>query len=486
MPKKRKGGTPGGGGASRGGGSGASPRGAAGGAAVTATLLQFGRWYQRHLDDSGSAPGDGHASGDDIRAMLTTLFDLSGGRLRSPRAEVLETLLDRVEDDDGLWPRLPEVLDALEHYLDFAVESGSWDASDDEIDASDEVLAVASESAGGMLVTLIEAMDDVDDVEPVNERVALQAFAAGGGTAEGVADYIDAALAEVTDLAAERVLGLLCVAALPELLPGRSTERIVAMLDVAVGAGDAERRDADAATHAVLERFESDGLLRAGAVAGSDEQRLEAAPGLRGVLADAVVDIADARGLLGNPHAPGSGLVVTATVIGAGASSEPSVWRRLVFAADTDLGGVHLAVQLAFEWDDEHPHRFRVEETDELFLSVGARGGESRSWGGAPGIGAPGVGAPGIGVGDELPEGAEDELEVQLGELLVEPGDELDYEYDGDDVIEGGGSSGVRVRIRLEEVLEPDAQLVLPRCVASSGEQPVEEIDGLLTPLRLR
>ncbi|QJU53565.1 plasmid pRiA4b ORF-3 family protein [Herbiconiux sp. KACC 21604] len=481
MPKKRRSGAAGGGARSGGGRSGGGAgRAGAGGAAVTATLLQFGRWYQRHLDETGSAHDGGHASGDDIRAMLATLFEVSGGRLRSPRAEVLETLLDRVEDDDGLWPRMPEVLDALEHYLDFAVESGSWDASDDEIDASDEVLALASESGGGMLVTLIEAMDDVDDVEPANERPALQGFAAGGGTAEGVADYIDAALAEVTDLAAERVLGLLCVAALPELLPGRSTERIVAMLDVAVGAGEAERHDADAATHAVLERFENDGLLRASALPGSDEQRLEAAPGLRGVLADAVVEIADARGLLpdANPHAPGTGLAVTATVVAPEATAEGAVWRRLVFAADTDLGGVHLALQLAFEWDDEHPHRFRVEETDELFLSVGVLGGESRSWGGASGVDPSAV--------DDLPEGAEDELEVQLGELLVEPGDELDYEYDGDADSGSGGSAGVRVRIRLEEVLEPDAALVLPRCVASSGDQPVEEIDGLLTPLRLR
>jgi hypothetical protein len=42
----------------------------------------------------------------------------------------------------------------------------------------------------------------------------------------------------------------------------------------------------------------------------------------------------------------------------------PLVWRRLLVTSDTSLAELHDALQIAFDWSDEHLHRFRIHGKD--------------------------------------------------------------------------------------------------------------------------
>ncbi|MDO9397136.1 MAG: hypothetical protein Q7T71_11370, partial [Herbiconiux sp.] len=86
-------------------------------------------------------------------------------------------------------------------------------------------------------------------------------------------------------------------------------------------------------------------------------------------------------------------------------------------------------------------------------------------------------------LGSEPAEGEVDESEVEVGELLIEVGDEVSYRY-GDGADDAGGADVVRAVIRLERVQESH-EGALPRCVGASGDLDVAAIDGLLAPLRL-
>ncbi len=433
--------------------------GSGSGAAVTATLLAFERWYTRHAAEGGHA----HPPAAEASALLKRLFVLSAGRLRQPVVPVLESLLGAVEAEPELAVRLPEVIETLEHYLDFAVDTGAWQAGDAQIDESAEFLEVAYEVSTGLLLFLIDALDDVADVPPAQERAALGALAVPLRSAEQLIARLRGLLDEADPLSVpgaltlERVLGVLSVAASPGLLPGASTAEIVRMLDTAAGVSDEEAAAADAPTARMLATLELEGVVAT--PAGASGVRPVAVPALRAALADAVITIADELGLLDdeNPHPSGTALEVQVST----ADPEPASWRRLLLAADSDLGGLHLAIQLAFDWDNDEGHEFTsANEPEVVFTAL-----------------------------DPLDEAAEDdsvadENEVEIGELLVDPGDELAYVY-GD-----GGER--RLVIRLDGVLEPagsgasgSPSPALPRCIGASGDLDVAEIDRQLAPLRL-
>jgi hypothetical protein len=419
-------------------------------------LIGFERWYTRHL--AGDAHE--HLPGAETVTLLTVLFDRSRGALLVPRADVLDDLLAAVDADQELAPRMPEVIDTLEHYLDFAVESGAWPATDAQIDESSEVLEVAFELSTGLLVFLLDSLDDVDEATPELSRLAFEAMAGPVRTPSALVSRLRGVLAIADSqttpgaLAVERVLGLLCVAADPALLPGRSGERIRAMLDTAAGVTPDEARDADPATERMLAELEHDGILRV--VETSGVVRHEAPIGLRPALADAIIEVADELGLLEdegfNPHPDGAALQVKVAVVG----SAPAEWRRLLLAADSDLGELHLAAQLSLDWPNTEPHEFTLaDEPDAVFTSFDRVVGEP----------------------DSVREDAVDENDVQLGELLAEVGDELRYRYGVDETR--------RLVVRLESVVEAD-QRPLPRCVGAAAGVDVAEIDRLLSPLRLR
>ncbi|WP_291055753.1 hypothetical protein [Herbiconiux sp.] len=429
---------------------------------TTALLVRFERWYAQH---AASVDGHDHASAPETTALLGKLFELSSRRLHEPVVEVLDPLLAAVEADPELAPRLPEVIETLEHYLDFAVETGAWEGTDAQIDASSDLLEDAYDISTRLLLHLIDALEDVDDVPRAEERAAFEGLASAISTPEQLTERLrevlrsaegDAA-SEPRALAQERVLGLLCVAANPLLLPSTPVEQIVELLDIAAGAAGTLSGEADGETDRMLGELTSDGILTLIGPAG--DSRYEAPTGLRAALADAIDDIADELGLFDdgrNPHQPGTVLGLRVDVQG----SEPAVWRSLLLEADADLGELHLAVQLSLDWPNAESHGFTAaSEPDEVYTSADRIADEPDD------------------------ERLVDENEVEVGELLAELGDDLHYEY--------GDEEPRRVAIRLERV-EPagdgggSGDRSLPRCDDTSPETDVTAADALLAPLRLR
>lgn len=452
----------------RGSGAGAA---SGGGAKTTAMLIRFERWYAGHAAGAGHE----HPSASDATALLSALFVLSRGRLHEPVVSVLEGVLAEVEASGELAPRLPDVIEVLEHYLDFAVETGTWRASDAVIDESSEYLEVAYDVSTGLLLYLIDALDDVADVPEDRERAALAALPQAGAStsASALTDRV-LAVFETGDpasvpgaLALERVLGLLCVAVSPGLLPGATTAQILGMLDTAAGVTPEQAAAAGPLTDDLLTELERLGLIAP--VAGAGGGRLEAPAGIRAALADAVVAVADEFGLLDdegeNPHPEGTVLEVLASV----ADTAPAEWRRLQIAAESDLGALHLAIQLSFDWANTEEHSFvSVDEPETVYAPVGLLGSDADGRSGG-GTGDDGQGA------DESAE-IVDENEVEIGEFLVADGDEIEYRY--------GDVDPRRVVIALKSVGEA-TETVLPRCVAASAGVDAAEADRLLAPLRI-
>jgi len=118
------------------------------------------------------------------------------------------------------------------------------------------------------------------------------------------------------------------------------------------------------------------------------------------------------------------------------AHTKPPIWRRLRIPSDASLAQLHRVLQAAFDWHDGHLHRFELP-------------GRNRH---------------------DMPLELGSESTRRLYQLLVEPGDRLDYTYDfGDDWAH---------RIILEKV-EPADGVRHAVCVAGRRAAPPEDSGGM-------
>ena len=116
---------------------------------------------------------------------------------------------------------------------------------------------------------------------------------------------------------------------------------------------------------------------------------------------------------------------------------KPPIWRRLVVPADTTLAQAHHQLVAAFGWSGGHLHAFET--------GVGRR------------------------VVKEISEA--NEAQVELGRLLVEPGDRLRYRYDfGDDW---------SLLVALEDAQPIDPTMQYPRCTGGRRQAPPEDVGGV-------
>lgn len=202
-------------------------------------LAQFARWYTAHLDTVEQH--DSHGDVEAVEGTLDVLIDMTrmlGPRmtLALPTARTLQALINHTiklseEDsdfssltagalaesglafDDGadgdddrddeleLSERIEALVDVLEHYLDFLSETSSWRASDDEYNASYAVLAQAINDltvAGAMVGLLREAVEDIDEVDPAEQLLALNALPIIAGV-DGVIEWLGAGRAVTED-----------------------------------------------------------------------------------------------------------------------------------------------------------------------------------------------------------------------------------------------------------------------------------------------
>jgi hypothetical protein len=165
------------------------------GTAVAALLVRFDAWYRRHL----SAEPHDEVEPEASRALLETLFARSNGALRVPAASTLEELLTEVDADLDLAPRMPEVVDVLQHYLDFVIETGAWTPSDAALEQSEDVLSAAYMLSAGLLDFLLESLSGSPispssasrrygrrpETEPASGAIASTAARVAAGEASG-------------------------------------------------------------------------------------------------------------------------------------------------------------------------------------------------------------------------------------------------------------------------------------------------------------
>jgi len=129
--------------------------------------------------------------------------------------------------------------------------------------------------------------------------------------------------------------------------------------------------------------------------------------------------------------------------------TDPLVWRRIELSSDLCLDDVHHVLQRVMGWSDDHLHHFV--SGDDMY------GPDSERY-----LMPYSIDQGSVGI---------DERTVRLDEVLVEPGDQLWYEYDF-------GDSWAHL-LELEEVVERDPDAPSARCLAGARACPPEDCGGI-------
>jgi hypothetical protein len=127
------------------------------------------------------------------------------------------------------------------------------------------------------------------------------------------------------------------------------------------------------------------------------------------------------------------------------AGVSPMIWRRLVISSETSIAQLHEYIQIAFDWNGEHLHSFRIHGKD---YGIAYLGGISF---------------------DDNPH------LILLSRFRLQPRESFRYEYDF--------TANWRVDLRLEKILPPDGR-VSPICRGGRGAAPGEEYAGALEYLQ--
>lgn len=117
----------------------------------------------------------------------------------------------------------------------------------------------------------------------------------------------------------------------------------------------------------------------------------------------------------------------------------PLIWRRVLVNSDMDLSDFQLVIESVMEWDGSRPHQF---DYNGFYFSD-----------------------PVYGFKDVA-----DSSRITLGELLLDPQDDIYYTYDFDD--------DWRHTITLEEILADDDDEILPTCLEADNAPPPDGCGG--------
>lgn len=119
----------------------------------------------------------------------------------------------------------------------------------------------------------------------------------------------------------------------------------------------------------------------------------------------------------------------------------PPIWRRILIASTTNLGNVHIALQVVMGWTNSHLHEF---------LKGSERYGEPD---------------------EEFPSDIHDEAKFRLDQILKQEKDKLIYTYDFGDSWEH--------EVLLEKILPFEHSVVLPTCIKGKRACPPEDVGGI-------
>lgn len=115
----------------------------------------------------------------------------------------------------------------------------------------------------------------------------------------------------------------------------------------------------------------------------------------------------------------------------------PLIWRRLLVPGDYSIADLRYILQIAFDWDNVHLHRFEIYSKE---YGITYAGGMSFS---------------------------DNPHKVRLADFKFRRGEKFLYEYDFGD--------GWRHIIRVEDILKPDLKKNYPLCTGGGNLAPIED-----------
>ncbi len=129
-------------------------------------------------------------------------------------------------------------------------------------------------------------------------------------------------------------------------------------------------------------------------------------------------------------------------------NSKPSIWRRIQVRSDATLGELHAILQMAMGWTNSHLHQFIVGKRPN-FVFIGARGPYADD-----------------DMMDMMNEG-----EIVISQVLPAARTKMVYEYDFGDSWEH--------ELVVEKIVQAEAGVHYPRCVAGENACPPEDVGGV-------
>lgn len=168
-------------------------------------------------------------------------------------------------------------------------------------------------------------------------------------------------------------------------------------------------------------------------------------------------------------------LVIRVDLMGA----ETPIWRRLEIAPELRLDQVHSILQAAFDWEDYHLHEFELKGTGKSEFRKYLESIQNPPMPAQDDQPSPSDTPEVVGrkFGMELEQEwqfddrTEPETGTTLGELLVNPDDEIYYTYDFGD--------GWEHCLKLEKTVDAASDAPLARCVAGRRASPPEDSGGV-------
>jgi len=130
--------------------------------------------------------------------------------------------------------------------------------------------------------------------------------------------------------------------------------------------------------------------------------------------------------------------------------TDPAIWRRIQVPGTYTFADLHMAIQAAMGWENEHLHAFRIGKRSEINIS------------------------------DDHDDFFEDDFgdentfngkETEITQFMHSPGDQAIYEYDM-------GDSWLH-EVLLEGVFLKEKGIKYPRCIAGERACPPEDCGGI-------
>jgi hypothetical protein len=147
----------------------------------------------------------------------------------------------------------------------------------------------------------------------------------------------------------------------------------------------------------------------------------------------------------GPPDAPRLAYVLRVSIT----DSRPPIWRKLSVPENYTLGNLHTILQIAFGWDNSHPHSFTVNSTEYGMTDLDD-----------------------MGFGDDYD--IIDEETVRLSELDLQPKQKFSYLYDFGDSWEHGITVSKIIPIDTE-----NGDAIGPHCLGGKRAGPLEDSGGI-------